>query len=197
MTQQDADFARRVLAGQLQQIADHTAPQLSAAELSVKLAQDQLDKLDDLLEAWREAIDFARGESLNTQLSILDAIKALTAALVGEAPNAALPGAASGAAVVAGPAFGGIQSFDDGAGFVPYTGDPGYAYAGGVAPSQYWADKQGTWNDPRGNNWTGPIGGDTAVVDKLDAVVNKIGALHEFFDELSEGGVGLRTKVEA
>jgi hypothetical protein len=27
----------------------------------------------------------------------------------------------------------------------------GYAWAGGVAPSQAIADAQGTWNDPRGN----------------------------------------------
>jgi hypothetical protein len=29
--------------------------------------------------------------------------------------------------------------------------DPGYAYNGGVAPNDYFAGLQGTWNDPRGN----------------------------------------------
>lgn len=144
----DQAFARAVLAGQLQQLKDLTDPQLTAAQRQVKY-------LDDILVTAQKQIDVMRGID-NSVKSVADAITELRKAMFKENPGAA--SAVKAAAAAGAPNF--VTGAPPGVGApAPVVTDamlhPGFAYTGGTAPA-WWAEKNGTWNDPRGNNWTGP-----------------------------------------
>jgi hypothetical protein len=156
-TKTDFDRDRLELAGNLAQIKGKAGAQLSVAQLMLDNADAQLKALDDTKQLAHDQIDAIRGVD-NSVLSVTDAVSRLATALgkpfASATANVAKPAAGSASS----PAFAGIQNTGSGGtgSSAAYTGDPGYAYQGGLAPSQYWADKQGTWNDPRGNNWTPP-----------------------------------------
>ncbi len=75
-TQQEADFARLVLAGQLSQLGDLAGDQLSESERMLK-------SLDDGLALARAQIDAVRGVD-NSVINVVDAIAALNTSLAAE-----------------------------------------------------------------------------------------------------------------
>jgi hypothetical protein len=86
-TKADQDFARLVLAGQLQQLQDITGPQLTEA-------QQQVQRLTDILAANQKALDQLRGINSGV-LSVTDAVKAFQDALLAERQGTAGGAAAS------------------------------------------------------------------------------------------------------
>jgi hypothetical protein len=88
----------------------------------------------------------------NSLLASMDgSLAALKAALTKETAKTPQANGAPAAGTAGGAGFTGIQG--SGGGTPAYTGSPGYAYQGGTAPTAAIAAAQGTWNDPRGNNW--------------------------------------------
>lgn len=91
-TQAEADYARVVLAGQLDQLKGMSGKQLTAAQQAAKDAQDQITALDNVLEQAQAQVDALRGVD-NSVLSVKDAIDKLSAAILGEkSANAAAGG---------------------------------------------------------------------------------------------------------
>lgn len=102
----DADFERLVLAGQLAALEAIGKPQLSEAEQAVRLAQQQLEALDQQGDYWRQAIAIAQGQ-LDATLTWGGALQQMAAAFAvqfGRAPGAA-PASAGGTG--GGASFGG------------------------------------------------------------------------------------------
>lgn len=102
----DADFERLVLAGQLAALEAIGKPQLSEAEQAVRLAQQQLEALDQQVDYWRQAIAIAQGQ-LDATLTWGGALQQMAAAFAvqfGRAPGAA-PASAGGTG--GGASFGG------------------------------------------------------------------------------------------
>ena len=60
-TAQDAEFAKLVLAGELEKLQDIAQPQLSAAEQAVVLAEEQLAALEDQVKQAKAMVDGIRG----------------------------------------------------------------------------------------------------------------------------------------
>lgn len=165
------DRDRIILANRLKELQDLTGTQLTTAEQMLDAAQQQIKYLDGLEVTANELLDEMKGIGKNT-LSAVEALNALREAIKPTLKPAGVSSAAPQPVGASGPNFAGIQNTGAGAPLTPYTGDPGYAYQGGLAPSQYWADKQGTWNDPRGNNWQGPAfaGGTSGFVGGMALV---------------------------
>ncbi|MFM9880896.1 MAG: hypothetical protein ACKVOO_10860, partial [Burkholderiaceae bacterium] len=78
-TQNDADFARLVLAGKLDELKGLTGDQLTDAQRMLQAADDQLKALDQSLEAARAQIDELRGINTGVQ-SLASALLAEKAA---------------------------------------------------------------------------------------------------------------------
>ena len=138
-SQADADFARLVLAGQLKALEQIAGPQLTAAEQSAKLAEDQMRGLDDLLLEARKQVDTMRG--IDTSItSVAVAVQALAKALTKETGLPIKP--ATGAAT---PAPGITSPFVVGGGAPASTQSGiGYSLPGFVlSPSGFPFDWQG------------------------------------------------------
>lgn len=60
-SEQDAEFAKLVLAGELEKLQDIAQPQLSAAEQAVILAEEQLAALEDQVKQAKAMVDGIRG----------------------------------------------------------------------------------------------------------------------------------------
>ena len=87
----DYDRDRLVLAASLDQLKGFTGEQLTSAERQVKLAEDELKKLDDTLKVAKNQLDELRGVNTSV-LSVADAVKALQKAMFPDKqPAAATP----------------------------------------------------------------------------------------------------------
>ena len=97
-SQQEADFARLVMAGELAQLQDISGDQLTIAEKALAYAKDQITALDDILGTAQAQLDATNG--INT--SVLSVSAALTAfgasltALMNERITQGLPTGAGG-----------------------------------------------------------------------------------------------------
>ncbi|MBC7861140.1 MAG: phage tail length tape measure family protein, partial [Burkholderiaceae bacterium] len=92
-TQIQADRAALVMAGKLAQIQTASGYQLTTAEQSLKIANDQLAALDQQLEYAQRLVDAVHGETSAT-LSVVDAIAALSASIAAQNATTALQKAA-------------------------------------------------------------------------------------------------------
>ena len=83
-TQFEADRAQLIMAGQLSELSDIAKPQLTAAERTLRNAEDQLKALDDILKNAQSQVDAVRG--INTIVGTIPAaLDGLQAALLAEA----------------------------------------------------------------------------------------------------------------
>lgn len=99
----DADFERLVLAGQLAALEAIGKPQLGEAEQAVRLAQQQLEALDQQVEYWRQAIAIAEGQ-LDATLTWGGALQQMAAAFAVQFGTK--PGTGTAVQAAAGASFG-------------------------------------------------------------------------------------------
>lgn len=93
----EEDKARLVLAGELSQLKAKTGEQLTAAELALKVAKDQLTALEDTVKAMNDLIDAASGIDTSVK-SVAEAVDKLTAAILQPTVDATTGKATTGSA---------------------------------------------------------------------------------------------------
>ena len=81
LTQFEYEKQQLILAGKLEALGEIADPQLTAAEEAVKVAETQLQVLDDIMEEARKQVDELRGIDTSVK-SVEAAIAALTAAIL-------------------------------------------------------------------------------------------------------------------
>lgn len=107
----EREFAALALAGELAVLQEAAGEQLSTAELQLRAAESQIERLDETLVYWRKLID-GTNAGIDATLSVADAVRSLQGLMFPEAeqPDAPAPGSSGGFSIGGGGGGGGAPA---------------------------------------------------------------------------------------
>ena len=172
-SQFEADKARLVLAGKLNQLKDATGQQLSSAEQALNVAKDQLASLDTTAKRMQELIDSANGIDTSVKSveeAVADLVGLLTPKAVAKASSTTASASSASPFVIGGTAVSGTVDNP-----VQTVGNDAY---GGISYDAYVAQSQALFAGLGGNGKSA-----TAAIEALTEEVRALRAAQDTGNE--------------